>query len=144
MFENNLLVLSIFSMLFAQFLKIPIGYIIDRKINFKRIFETGGMPSSHSAFIVSLTVGIARKNGIHSSIFALSLVMAFIVMYDAMGIRRAAGQHAKLLNIIVENEEADKKLGLPQIKLKELLGHTPFEVLGGAILGIIIGLIFPL
>ncbi|MGL4873363.1 MAG: divergent PAP2 family protein [Clostridium sp.] len=144
MFENNLIFLSIFSMLFAQFLKIPIGYIIDKKINLKRIFETGGMPSSHSAFIVSLTVGIARKNGIHSSIFALSLVMSFIVMYDAMGIRRAAGQHAKILNIIVssENQDPNKKFALPQIKLKELLGHTPFEVLGGAILGIIIGLIF--
>lgn len=142
MLENSLIVLSVLSMLLAQFLKIPIGYLIDRKINFKRIFETGGMPSSHSAFIVSLTVGIGRENGIHSSIFALSFVMAGIIMYDAMGIRRAAGQHAKLLNIIMSSE--NKKFGLPQIKLKELLGHTPFEVLGGALLGIIVGFIFPL
>lgn len=144
MLKNNLIVLSVLSMLLAQFFKIPIGYLLDRKLNFKRIFETGGMPSSHSAFIVSLTVGIARINGVHSSIFALSFVMACIIMYDAMGIRRAAGQHAKLLNIIMssDNQNENKKFGLPQIKLKELLGHTPFEVLGGALLGLIIGFLF--
>lgn len=144
MLKNNLIVVSIFSMLLAQFLKIPIGYIIDRKLNFKRIFETGGMPSSHSAFIVSLTVGIARVNGVNSSIFALSFVMACIIMYDAMGIRRAAGQHAKLLNIILssDNQNESKKFGLPQIKLKELLGHTPFEVLGGILLGLLMGFLF--
>ncbi|ENZ02048.1 divergent PAP2 family protein [Clostridium thermobutyricum] len=146
MLRNNLIILSVLSMLIAQFLKIPIGYIIDRKINFNRMFETGGMPSSHSAFIVSLTVGIGRINGINSSIFALSFVMACIIMYDAMGIRRAAGQHAKLLNIIMssENQNENKKFGLPQIKLKELLGHTPFEVLGGIVLGLIMGFVFPL
>ncbi|WP_297634556.1 divergent PAP2 family protein [uncultured Clostridium sp.] len=144
MLKNNLIVVSIFSMLLAQFLKIPIGYIIDRKLNFKRIFETGGMPSSHSAFIVSLTVGIGRENGVNSSIFALSFVMACIIMYDAMGIRRAAGQHAKLLNIILssDNQNESKKFGLPQIKLKELLGHTPFEVLGGILLGLLMGFLF--
>ena len=146
MLRNNLIILSILSMLIAQFLKIPIGYIINRKINFNRMFETGGMPSSHSAFIVSLTVGIGRINGVNSSIFALSFVMACIIMYDAMGIRRAAGQHAKLLNIIMssENQNENTKFGLPQIKLKELLGHTPFEVLGGIVLGLIMGFVFPL
>ena len=99
------------------------------------------MPSSHSAFIVSLTVGIGRVSGIDSPVFALSFVFASIVMYDAMGIRRAAGEHAKLLNSIMSTDNIFK---MNHKKLKELLGHTPFEVLGGLILGLIVGLFYPL
>ena len=99
------------------------------------------MPSSHSAFIVSLAIGIGRIDGFNSSIFALAFVFASIVMYDAMGIRRAAGEHAKLLNLILSKDNTFK---LDNKKLKELLGHTPFEVLGGLILGIIIGCFYPL
>lgn len=139
--ENKLIILSLIALFLAQFLKIPFGYIVTKKIDFNRLFETGGMPSSHSAFIVSLTVGIGRTTGFESPLFALSFVFASIVMYDAMGIRRAAGEHAKLLNLILSN---DNKFKLDHVKLKELLGHTPFEVLGGIILGILVGCFFPI
>lgn len=139
--ENKLIILSLTALFLAQFLKIPFGYISTKKIDFSRLFETGGMPSSHSAFVVSLTIGIGRMAGFNSPIFALSFVFASIVMYDAMGIRRAAGEHAKILNLILSN---DNKFTFDHKKLKELLGHTPFEVLGGLILGILIGVLFPL
>ncbi len=139
--ENKLIILSLIALFLAQFLKIPFGYIVTKKIEFNRLFETGGMPSSHSAFIVSLTVGIGRITGFESPLFALSFVFASIVMYDAMGIRRAAGEYAKLLNLILSN---DNKFKLDHVKLKELLGHTPFEVLGGIVLGILVGCFFPI
>lgn len=139
--KNQLIILSVLSLLIAQALKIVFGYISTKKFELHRLFETGGMPSSHSAFIVSLTIGIGRVNGFDSSIFALAFVFASIVMYDAMGIRRAAGEHAKILNLIVSKDNTFK---LDNKKLKELLGHTPFEVLGGLILGIIIGCLYPI
>lgn len=138
---NKLIVLSLIALFLAQFLKIPFGYIVTKKIDLKRLFETGGMPSSHSSFVVSLAVGIGRTTGFNSPLFALSFVFAGIVMYDAMGIRRAAGEHAKLLNLILSS---DNKFKLDNVKLKELLGHTPFEVLGGLILGILVGAFYPL
>ncbi|MEG2787316.1 MAG: divergent PAP2 family protein [Romboutsia sp.] len=139
-FKNNLILLSLLALILAQVLKIPFGYIINKKFDLKALFGTGGMPSSHSAFIVSLTIGIGRVSGVTSPIFALSFVFASIVMYDAMGIRRAAGEHAKLLNLLLSSNI----FKINHTELKELLGHTPFEVLGGAILGILVGLIYPL
>lgn len=139
--ENKLIILSLTALFLAQFLKIPFGYISNKKIDLTRLFETGGMPSSHSAFVVSLAIGIGREAGFNSPIFALSFVFASIVMYDAMGIRRAAGEHAKILNLMLSN---DNKFTFNQKKLKELLGHTPFEVLGGTLLGILVGILFPL
>ena len=139
--KNQLIILSVLSLIIAQALKIVFGYFYTKKFDLNRLFETGGMPSSHSAFIVSLAIGIGRINGFDSSIFALAFVFASIVMYDAMGIRRAAGEHAKLLNLILSKDNTFK---LDNKKLKELLGHTPFEVLGGLILGIIIGCLYPL
>lgn len=139
--KNQLIILSVLSLIIAQTLKIVFGYFYTKKFDLNRLFETGGMPSSHSAFIVSLAIGIGRINGFDSSIFALAFVFASIVMYDAMGIRRAAGEHAKLLNLILSKDNTFK---LDNKKLKELLGHTPFEVLGGLILGIIIGCFYPL
>ncbi|MDQ0149074.1 divergent PAP2 family protein [Eubacterium multiforme] len=139
--ENKLIILSLTALFLAQFLKIPFGYISNKKFDLTRLFETGGMPSSHSAFVVSLAIGIGRTTGFASPIFALSFVFASIVMYDAIGIRRAAGEHAKILNLMLSN---DNKFTFNHKKLKELLGHTPFEVLGGTLLGILVGILFPL
>ena len=110
-----------------------------RKFNFKRILGAGGMPSSHSAVVVSISTLIGKNYGADSAIFALSLVFALVVMYDACGVRRAAGKQAKLLNEIVNTP------GLSSIevkeKLQEALGHTPVQVLVGAIIGVIAGLV---
>ena len=125
---------------FIQLFKVIWDLVVTHKFNFKRILGAGGMPSSHSAVVTSLATMIGKTQGITSPIFALSVIFAFIVMYDAAGVRRAAGKQAKLLNKLIETP------GLTNIevqeKLVEVLGHTPTQVLVGAIVGIIVGLIF--
>ena len=114
--------------------------VTTKKFNFKRILGAGGMPSSHSAVVVSLCTMIGKKYGIDSAFFALSMIFAFVVMYDAAGVRRAAGKQAKLLNKIVQTP------GLSNVevteKLQEVLGHTPTQVIVGALIGFIVGYIF--
>ena len=108
----------------------------DRKINFKRVLGAGGMPSSHTACITSLATSIGMSEGFGSPMFALAAVFSFIVMYDATGVRRAAGKQAAVLNRMMEEE------GHVQERLVELLGHSPIEVLVGAAVGILIGFTF--
>ena len=106
---------------------------------------SGGMPSSHSSLVCALTISVARLNGIQSVEFAISFVLALIVMYDASGVRRAAGKHAEEINKIKEQIDLlDGEKDSFEPKLKELLGHTPLEVLGGALLGIAIALLVPI
>ncbi len=111
----------------------------EKKFNFKRILGAGGMPSSHSAVVTSLCTLVGKYEGYNSAFFAISLIFAFIVMYDACGVRRAAGKQAKMLNKIVSTP------GLSNIevqeRLVEVLGHTPIQVVVGALIGIIAGLI---
>lgn len=110
-----------------------------RKFNFKRIMGAGGMPSSHSAVVTCLATMIGKNQGFDTPIFAMSLVFAMVVMYDAAGVRRAAGKQASLLNKIVETP------GLSSVqvqeKLVEVLGHTPLQVIVGAGIGIVVGLL---
>lgn len=122
----------------AQVLKIVLSW--DKKFDFKRIVGSGGMPSSHASFVMALTMAAGFESGFDSVVFAACAVMAFVVMYDAAGIRRSAGQQAAILNKLVESL---RKADFPNTekKLKELLGHTPLEVFGGAVLGIIIAII---
>lgn len=122
-----------------QLFKFLYDVIKEKKINFKRILQAGGMPSSHSAVVVALTTMIAKAEGLTSPLFGVSLIFSFIVMYDAAGVRRAAGKQAKLLNKIVETP------GLSGVevseRLVEVLGHTPVQVIVGALIGVIVGLI---
>ncbi|MBO5478670.1 MAG: divergent PAP2 family protein [Clostridia bacterium] len=122
-----------------QLFKVIYDLVTTKKFNFKRILGAGGMPSSHSAVVTSLATLIGKYEGITTPIFAISVVFAFVVMYDASGVRRAAGKQAKLLNKLVETP------GLSGVqvgeKLVEVLGHTPKQVLVGATIGIIAGLI---
>lgn len=122
-----------------QLFKVIYDLVTTKKFNFKRILGAGGMPSSHSAVVTSLATLIGRYEGVTTPIFALSVIFAFIVMYDAAGIRRAAGKQAKLLNKLVETP------GLSGVqvgeRLVEVLGHTPKQVLVGALIGIIAGLV---
>ena len=110
------------------------------EVNFKRFIGSGGMPSSHSAIVTSIATMIGKNSGINSPIFALGVIMSLIVMYDAAGVRRAAGEQAKVLNEIVK--EKKKTLNqTPEEKLQEALGHTPVQVFAGAFIGILVGLI---
>lgn len=122
-----------------QLFKVIYDLVTTKKFNFKRILGAGGMPSSHSAVVTSLATLIGKYEGITTPIFALAVIFAFVVMYDAAGIRRAAGKQAKLLNKLVETP------GLSGVqvseKLVEVLGHTPKQVLVGALIGIIAGLV---
>ena len=122
-----------------QLFKLIYDLVTTKKFNFKRIMGAGGMPSSHSAVVVGLATLIGKYEGVGSPIFALSFIVAFVVMYDACGVRRAAGKQAALLNKLVETP------GLTSVqvseKLVEVLGHTPVQVFVGALIGVIVGLI---
>ena len=123
-----------------QTFKLIWDLVTTKKFNFKRILGAGGMPSSHSAVVCSLATLVGKEQGFDSSMFAISVIFAFIVMYDAAGIRRAAGKQAKLLNKIVQTPGL--AVNEVQEKLVEVLGHTPTQVLVGAFIGVIAGIIF--
>lgn len=122
-----------------QTFKVISELIINKKLDVKRILGAGGMPSSHSAIVCSLATCVGKEYGFDTGIFATAMVMAFIVMYDAAGVRRAAGKQARILNKILETP------GLTtlevQERLVEMLGHTPIQVFVGAVLGVVVGAI---
>lgn len=122
----------------ASLLKVPIYYLINRRWNWPLIFGTGGMPSSHSALISSTTLAIGLFHGFDQPVFALAVAVSMIVIYDAAGVRRQAGIHAERINMILK--EIFEGRPVPQKDLKEMLGHTPIEVMGGVILGVLCAL----
>ena len=138
--QNKYIYIPFFLWFGIQLFKVISDLIITKKFNFKRIMGAGGMPSSHSAVVAGLTSMIGKNIGEDTPMFALSLIFAFIVMYDACGVRRAAGRQAAILNKIVQTP------GLTGVqvseKLVEVLGHTPVQVFVGALIGIGIGIIF--
>ena len=143
---NYVLVSALLAWVVAQALKTIIDFAFNRKLNPQRIVGSGGMPSSHSALVCAFMVATARQFGMSSFNFALAFIFAVVVMYDAMGVRRAAGEQAKVINIIVDNlvdktPEESENLNLPEKKLQEYLGHTPTQVLAGAVLGGVIAFI---
>ena len=137
--QNQYLYIPLLLWFFIQLFKVIYDLIKTKKFNFKRILGAGGMPSSHSAVVVSLATLIGKNVGVDTPLFAVSVILACIVMYDAAGIRRAAGKQAQLLNKLVETP------GLTGVqvteRLVEVLGHTPTQVLVGAIIGLVAGLI---
>ena len=142
-FQNYPLIASICSILFAQFVKFPIALFSKKDgAHVSLVTSTGGMPSSHSSTVSCLSTCIAFVYGKESGYFAISVIFASIVMYDAMGIRRAAGKQAGVLNRMMD--KLSERIGdmFHDEKLKELLGHTQLEVLVGMILGIVIAFIF--
>ena len=139
--SNYPLMTAVLSWFVAQVLKTAIDAYFNKGINWERMTGSGGMPSSHSSTVVSLAVAIGVSYGVDSTLFALALIFAIVVMYDATGVRRETGKQAVILNrLLLDNpfswtgEEFDKKL-------KEYVGHTPLQVLMGAILGMLIALI---
>ncbi len=137
--EYKYIIVPFFVWFGIQLFKFIYDLVKSKKFNFKRLMQAGGMPSSHSGVVISLTTMIGKNVGIKSPLFAVALIFSFIVMYDAAGVRRAAGKQAKLLNKIVETP------GLTSLqvseRLVEVLGHTPVQVIVGAAIGVIVGLL---
>ncbi len=134
-FDNSVLFWSLISCLLAQFLKIIFNFFSTGKIRFGIIFETGGMPSSHSSLITGAASGTGFELGFDSPIFALSVAIALIVMYDASGVRKSAGVQAAQINTLSKKIDPNA-----EINLKESLGHTKLEVIVGSFLGPLITL----
>jgi uncharacterized protein len=139
--ENRILLVAIAACLIAQAIKMAIDVIQNRKINVKVLTASGGMPSAHSALVTALATGVGASLGWKSAEFAIATIVAVVVMYDAAGVRRAAGKQAKILNQIIEELfSEDHKFN--EEKLKELIGHTPVQVIAGSILGVAISWLF--
>ena len=139
-FNESVILTALIAWFVAQSIKVIYVCVKHKKVDFRRFIGSGGMPSSHSSTVTSLCVSVGLTEGFGSSVFAVSLILALVVMYDAAGVRRAAGQQAKILNRIVE-EWGKTNYRETEKKLKELLGHTPVEVFAGALLGVVIALI---
>ncbi len=140
--SNYIIQVAFCSWLTAQILKTIINFYVTKSLKLERMVGAGGMPSSHTALVIAMTIATAKLCGVGSPNFAFSVLFAAVVMYDAMGVRRAAGEQAKILNQIVdmwlEKAHFDEEK-MPQVKqLKEMLGHTPLEVFGGIIVGVIV------
>jgi uncharacterized protein len=133
--DNQVLWVALVACLMAQALKLVIELIKNRKLNINVLVTTGGMPSAHSALVTALATGIGQTLGWASPEFALSMVFAIIVMYDAAGVRQAAGKQARILNQMVD-ELFHEHPEFNGDRLKELLGHTPVQVIAGSALGI--------
>lgn len=140
--RNEILMSSILSWGIAQIIKTIIHLILTKKFVAERLIGSGGMPSCHSATVCALTTSVFINEGINSPLFAISAILAIIVMYDARGVRRETGVQAKVLNELMDViEKMGSDLNYDE-KLKEFVGHTPLQVLVGAILGIIIALVY--
>lgn len=139
-FQNRILVVALLACLIAQLAKLAIEFVQHRKLNVRVLVTTGGMPSSHSALVGALATGVGQTLGWSSPEFAVATVFAVIVMYDATGVRQAAGKQAQILNQILE-EFFNEGYQFSEDRLKELLGHTPVQVIVGLILGIGIALL---
>ena len=124
---------------FAQAAKVTLTSVRQRRLNLRVLADPGGMPSSHSAIVMGLTAAVGKYAGLGSAPFAIALIFTFVVMYDAAGLRRAAGRQAEVLNRLVE--DLVHMRGVQEARLRELLGHTPMEVLVGAAIGLAVGLI---
>jgi uncharacterized protein len=133
--HNRILVAPLVAWLLAQFLKVPFSFSRENGFDFQRMVSSGGMPSAHSALVTALATATGLVSGWGSSQFGITVVMAMIVMYDAAGVRQAAGEQARILNQIMREWRSSKSF--KDIHLHELLGHTPNEVYVGALLGVV-------
>jgi acid phosphatase family membrane protein YuiD len=137
--QNQVWIAGMLGWFLGQFLKVPVEYLLNRRMNWSLWFSSGGMPSSHSSLMTSVTLSIALNYGFGSPIFALAFAISMIVVYDATGVRRQAGIHAQKINLLFEEILQGKPIEVE--KLKEVLGHTPLQVVGGVLLGIAIAII---
>lgn len=140
-FSNEVLWCAVAAWFVAQALKIPIYWYVEKELDWGRFFGSGGMPSSHSAFVVSLAIMVGWTAGFDKAEFAVAVVLAAIVMYDASGVRRETGLQAEVINDIIRKVFVDGE-PITDVELKELVGHTKVEVAGGFIVGVLVALVF--
>ena len=143
---NQILTASLLSWFIAQVLKTIINFILLGKFQLERMWGDGGMPSAHSATVCAMVIATARSEGFGSAIFAVAAVVAIITMHDAMGVRRETGEQAKVLNKMIEQwiDVTEKNAPfLQNMHLKEMVGHTPLQVVAGVLLGSLVGFLFP-
>ncbi len=137
-FENyKLIIVPAITWICIQIFKVIYKRFDEGVWDFSRFYGAGGMPSSHSALVMCITTMIGKSEGINSPLFAACVAFSLIIMYDAAGVRRAVGKQAHILNDIIKNQ----KLTYSE-KLQEMTGHTPFQVVAGAVIGFIVGMIF--
>lgn len=144
---NEILTVSLLSWFVAQVLKTIINFVLLGRFQLERMWGDGGMPSAHSATVTAMVIATARSEGIHSAIFAVAAVVAIITMHDAMGVRRETGEQAKVLNKMLEQWiEVNEKNNpfLQNMHLKEMVGHTPLQVMAGFALGVLVGFLYPM
>jgi len=134
--QNHVLWTGLAGWLLAQVLKIPIDTIREHRWNWALFFTAGGMPSSHSCLVTSTAMAVGLHVGFDTPLFAVAIALAMVVVYDATGVRRQAGIQAQTINILVE--ELLKGHPISEQRLREVLGHTPLEVMGGVLLGMLV------
>jgi acid phosphatase family membrane protein YuiD len=139
LFDNHVLIVSFLAWAIAQVSKIIYELVRERRLVLSRIVSSGGMPSSHSALVTALATAVGRVSGVQSPLFAVAVVLASIVMYDAAGVRRAVSIQARILNQMID--EAYEGHPIAEKRLRELIGHTPIQVFVGGLLGVIVGLL---
>ncbi len=139
--QNHTLFAALISWFVAQGIKIPIYYAIEHRWDWKRFFGSGGMPSSHSAMVVTTAIMVGAQNGFDSPAFAVATVLAFVVMYDATGVRRETGRQAKIINQILRDAIINGK-PISDRELKELVGHKPIEVVGGVLVSAVVTTVY--
>lgn len=142
-FNNHIINGTALAWIIAQALKIFTFYASEHKLKLSHMFTSGGMPSSHSAGMVAMSVLVLRICGFQSAEFAISIIVSVVVMYDARGVRRATGEHATIINKLISLINDGESI-FGDKYLKELIGHTPFQVFVGAILGMVIGVCYRL
>jgi hypothetical protein len=135
-FTNQPLIAGLIAWAIAQILKLPIEYTQTRRWNWSVLFSAGGMPSSHSAIVTGVSHAIGLYTGFDTPVFALSVVLAMVVIYDATGIRRQAGKHAEVINAIIDDLASGHPL--KEEELREVLGHTPLQAFAGVALGLVV------
>jgi acid phosphatase family membrane protein YuiD len=140
--QNPVVVTGFTAWFLAQSLKVILGFIEEKRFNFRWFVGSGGMPSSHAALVMSVAVAVGLSEGFGSPIFALALTFALVTMFDAQGVRRQSGHQAEALNKMLDDIYSQR--GIQEAPLKELFGHTPVEVMAGAALGIVVAVALPL
>ena len=136
LWANKVLVAALTAWGIAQVIKVPLEYILHHDWDWSLLVSAGGMPSSHAALVVGAGASIGMQEGLGSPLFALAVILAMVVIYDAIGVRRQAGDHARVLNLMIDELLTGHPLA--EKELKEVLGHTPREVVGGVLLGLVV------